>query len=97
MAGVGVKNGDGSLLPTLGLLCRGFLLLGFLRSATLGATSDARALPSTLSRRLLLLLRCLGLCLGLLSGRLLSAVGLGLLFLFGLLFVPLCFSFFLLI
>lgn len=97
MAGASVKDGEWSLLPTFGLLCRSFLLLALLSSATFGATSDAGALPSTLSRRLLLLLRCLGLCLGLLSGRLLSAVGLGLFFLFGLLIVSLRFSFLLLI
>lgn len=97
MAGVGVIKDDGSLLPTLGLLRWSFLLLSLLRSATLGATSDARALPSTLGRCLLLLFGCLGLCLSLLSCRLLSAVGLRLFFLFSLLLVSLRFSFFLLI
>ncbi len=97
MTGVGATEHDASLLSTLGLLRRRFLLLGLLRSATLSATSDARALPGAFSRRLLLLFGCLGLCLSLLSGRLFSAVGFRLLFLVGLLFVLLRFGLFLLI
>ncbi len=74
-----------SLLCGLRLLCRGLLFLRLLRSATLGAAGDTTALACTFRWRLLLLLRCFRLCLGLLASRLLGAICLGLLLLLSLL------------